>query len=241
MTIALTWYAKQESNNPFAPRPVITVTGSPERIVVQCFMKSRKKNTNNLCVYIPKYTGYNDARQTQEVPGIDNLITLECVKNIGDIITKPPRTWTLITSPPDTGDPCAIPPAWPQPLYTQSYTDKQDVTVQNARIFQDTIPALAIYYHRIRILLILTLPVFIDTATIAAYKEKFDLLLIQTTDNKQTLLLRNALRPQYTIMLNPGILDSALAVMKNILVPKQADFEFTIRKNAKKQLVVKEE
>ena len=116
----------------------------------------------------------------------------------------------------------------------------KDITVNYVHPFDDSLKAIRLEYNEIKILLFNNCQMRVDITKKSFLKEKFDVVIINTTSEMPILKLREILRPRYMIVLPTVKTYEDIQSVPNITKPKSSDFNYKIVKDSKKRLHIKE-
>ncbi len=237
MVIIASWYANQEYNNPFAPRPRIKIAGTKEYVYIRCYQELRKSEKEILLFLQPLSTAGFSNSSSNMPHGVDNLVTPVAGENIFAFFVPPPKNWTILRTRQEKSSLLQLPVPWPEPVYSNSITEQTMATIQRIYPFSDTIPGISLTYDAIRILYLNDISAFSEKNSESLVKEKFDIIILNTTDRESILAIRRNLRPKYLIIA-PITGKAAQESLSNVLYHHRTDFNFSILKDSKNRIQV---
>ncbi len=206
ITALVTWYAKQQYNNPFAPRPCIEISGRGNKaIYIHCFTKIGDKKQTILVFLLPIPGTHSKNDLPVTIPQTEMLVTINKPENISEYIKVPPAYWCILKEKSLNGSEdttVLLPEKWPTPAYTNNITVMKRLTVGYVYPFSDTIPTIHLSYSGIEIMF-LTNTKFLnsepDTNKLKLFREKFDIVITPLFTEQALTELRKIIRPQYFI------------------------------------------
>lgn len=181
----------------------------------------------------PKYKPSNLFPETK------TFITTDIRNDIYSSFTTPPSNFVILDTSLAKDTLNGLPDNWPKPLFSRDMAGSKDITIQYLYPFDDSLKAIYLEYNEIKILVFNGSTITIDTTKESFFKEKFDVVIINTTSELPILKLRKILRPRYMILI-PGVkTHEDIQSISNIIKPTSTDFNYNFVKDSKKRLHVK--
>jgi hypothetical protein len=184
----LTWYSKQEANNPFGPAHTLIVRNNNNQLTVGYLKKNKKISTVTIISpsLNPHYCALIKNASSWNLLSKSNTYDSSCINN-------PPAFWGIIDTLPNV-----LPEGWPLPV---SGTEiKNDYcSLKRITLFNDNSPALLFQVGLCKCLIIEGPHLTAKTIENFTFNEKIELLILVHTTSETQIRLREILRPQFTI------------------------------------------
>ena len=207
---------------------------------MRCFKKLRKKETGSFLFLLSNFTSNNQTNPAVNFPETATFITPDVRNDIYSCFNTPPSNFIILDASLADDAVKGLPEGWPKPSFTNDMAGIKDMTIHYIHPFDDSLQAIYLEYNEIKILLFNNGLMIVDTTKQSFFKEKFDIVIINTTSELPILKLREILRPRYIIVLPEVKTNEDIQSISNIIRPKSSDFIYRIVKDGKKRLHIKE-
>ncbi|MBN1759713.1 MAG: hypothetical protein JW863_15405 [Chitinispirillaceae bacterium] len=226
----LTWYGKQETNNPFSPRNTITVSGNRSGLVVYLHRQYRKSGYH-LAVAQGTVTMPHGGEISFPQEKWDLVSDTDAIGFFDRY--PPPQSWYVLS---DSGTPAAK-SEWPIPQQLGD-TAIGSVTFKRVHPFHDQRTALLLEFSDASFLLVDGTTFACTPSDTTKFKEKLDFLVITDAAPGTIIDYRSVFRPQYTIV--SGSPDTTLPTFSNLFhlsSEKLQSHSFKITRTGIKEIV----
>ena len=233
---ALTWYSRQNRNNPFADEEHLIIAGDSACSFIRCVTRNAPQKDQALLLISLR----NDNATAWQKLFLDNwsLLTLDIPAQLSAPHDTIPAAWIIIGVS-EIAD--SLLPAgrdnWPQPEPARDAAQVGGAHFNFIKAFASQQPILAISYGEMKLAVIKAEWYPPDSIEQSPYKEEFDIVAAIDLNHAQLQRLRTLLRPRYIIALamQPHAAHASES-QDNILHASPAGFSFDFSRNARHKL-----
>ncbi len=238
ITIIITWYANQSTNNPFLKNRFIQIISIEGNRALSFVQKGKDQTKHNTLFVLPSATYSQPSEPKAFFPWSPTLFTPQ--KHQQPALTSAPKLW-FVYSLIDTIKNVPQIESWPIPKSNFETYNESNLSIRIVHPFNNNQRALCFTYAKSQTLY---LPKFQDTLPeiiSSPFKEAFDLVIMESSSQKEVTWVRRLLRPLSLIVWNDDPEQLSLEPLPNVFVIKQVDGIFTIVKDRKGRIHIRSE
>lgn len=243
LTGFVTWYSKQDHNNPFKSHPSLQIYRKDHSLFIECQQQIQSSSPIDLLFIYIYPTSKRYINDSLNLPKTPLLITQGFLPEVNTYAGNSPLQWVILDSSHNQDWYENKSDFMPIPQCTDRIIGENDISAQLVYPFANTEPCVHLSYKSIDLLIITKIPTLNHQDKDTFFKEQFDLLVLSPPSITQeaVLKIRHLLRPIYCVAVPEKPISDfkKLKELDNILIPEQATFTYTFYQNNKQRLLIK--